>query len=120
MIFLRKNCFIFIVLIFSIFYLFSAWVADDAYITFRTIENFHNGYGLRWNITERVQSYTHPLWMINLLIGKYIINDLYYLCLILGFFYTVLTIYIIYLLSEKNIFNFTLGVYCCSVRFGKS
>ncbi|ENV79378.1 MULTISPECIES: hypothetical protein [Acinetobacter] len=110
MIFLRKNCFIFTILIFSIFYLFSAWVADDAYITFRTIENFHNGYGLRWNITERVQSYTHPLWMINLLIGKYIINDLYYLCLILGFFYTVLTIYIIYLLSEKNIFNFTLGV----------
>jgi len=91
MIFLRKNSFIFTILIFSIFYLFSAWVADDAYITFSTIENFHNGYGLRWNITERVQSYTHPLWMINLLIGKYIINDLYYLCLILGFFYTELT-----------------------------
>ena len=110
MIFLRKNYFILIILIFSIFYLFSAWVADDAYITFRTIENFHNGYGLRWNVVERVQSYTHPLWMINLLIGKYIVDDLYYLCLILGFFYTVLTIYITYLLSVENIFNFTLGV----------
>jgi arabinofuranosyltransferase len=110
MIYLRKNFFIFVVLIFSIFYLFSAWVADDAYITFRTIENFHNGYGLRWNIIERVQSYTHPLWMINLLIGKYIIDDLYYLSLILGFVYTVLTIYIIYLLSKDNVVNFTLGI----------
>ena len=41
----------------------SAWVSDDAYITFRTIDNFVHGYGLRWNIDERVQSYTHPLWM---------------------------------------------------------
>lgn len=42
----------------------SAWVGDDAYITFRTIDNFLNGYGLRWNVAERVQSYTHPLWLI--------------------------------------------------------
>ena len=41
----------------------TAWVSDDAYITFRTIDNFIDGYGLRWNIAERVQSYTHPLWM---------------------------------------------------------
>jgi len=42
----------------------SAWVAEDAYITFRVIDNFHNGYGLRWNVFERVQAYTHPLWML--------------------------------------------------------
>lgn len=41
-----------------------AWVCDDAQITFRTIDNFFSGYGLRWNIDERVQTYTHPLWMI--------------------------------------------------------
>ena len=41
-----------------------AWVGEDALITFRTIENFVNGYGLRWNIDERVQVYTHPLWML--------------------------------------------------------
>ena len=74
----KKNYILVAILaLFSILYLFSAWVADDAYITFRTIENFHHGYGLRWNTIERVQSYTHPLWMFNLLIGKYIINDLY-------------------------------------------
>ncbi len=40
-----------------------AWVCDDAYITFRTIDNFAHGLGLRWNPAERVQAYTHPLWM---------------------------------------------------------
>jgi arabinofuranosyltransferase len=41
----------------------NAYVIDDAYITFRTIDNWFHGYGLRWNIDERVQSFTHPLWM---------------------------------------------------------
>ncbi len=38
-------------------------MSDDAYITLRTVDNFINGYGLTWNISERVQAYTHPLWM---------------------------------------------------------
>ncbi|MEO7192115.1 MAG: hypothetical protein ABI051_13770 [Vicinamibacterales bacterium] len=42
----------------------TAWVSDDAFITFRTIDNFVHGSGLRWNVTERVQSYTHPLWLL--------------------------------------------------------
>ena len=41
----------------------TAWLSDDAYITLRTVDNFVHGYGLRWNVAERVQSYTHPLWM---------------------------------------------------------
>ena len=41
-----------------------AWVSDDAFITFRVIDNFVNGYGLRWNVDERVEVYTHPLWML--------------------------------------------------------
>ncbi len=41
----------------------TAWLDEDAYITFRTVDNFINGYGLVWNIGERVQTYTHPLWM---------------------------------------------------------
>jgi arabinofuranosyltransferase len=46
-----------------LYLLSSAWAADDAYITFRVIDNFVHGYGLRWNVDERVQVYTHPLWM---------------------------------------------------------
>jgi len=42
----------------------NAWLSDDAYITFRTVDNFIHGYGLTWNVAERVQTYTHPLWML--------------------------------------------------------
>jgi arabinofuranosyltransferase len=48
----------------------TAWLSDDAFITLRTIDNFVHGYGLRWNVLERVQTYTHPLWML-LLLGVY-------------------------------------------------
>jgi len=41
-----------------------ATVTEDAYITFRVVHNFVEGYGLRWNVTERVQTYTNPLWML--------------------------------------------------------
>ncbi|MEM1348895.1 MAG: hypothetical protein AAGI01_10090, partial [Myxococcota bacterium] len=40
-----------------------AWLSEDAYITFRTAHNVLQGYGLRWNVAERVQAYTHPLWL---------------------------------------------------------
>lgn len=39
-----------------------AWQGDDAFITHRTAANLVNGHGAVWNIGERVQSYTHPLW----------------------------------------------------------
>ena len=42
----------------------TAWVGDDAYITFRSIENFIHGYGPIFNIGERVQTFTHPLWFL--------------------------------------------------------
>ncbi|MBL8727403.1 MAG: hypothetical protein JNM25_03155 [Planctomycetes bacterium] len=40
-----------------------AWLSDDAYITLRTVENLLAGHGPVWNVGERVQAYTHPLWM---------------------------------------------------------
>jgi len=105
---IKKLALAFSLIAFSIFYLFSAWVADDAYITFRTIENFHQGYGLRWNIIERVQTYTHPLWMLNLLLGKYIVDDLYSLVLILGYIYSLAALYLLFLITKKNIQIFSL------------
>ncbi|GAP22605.1 glycosyltransferase family 39 protein [Leptolinea tardivitalis] len=40
----------------------TAWISDDAYITFRVVENFLHGFGPVYNLGERVQAYTHPLW----------------------------------------------------------
>ena len=42
----------------------NAWVGDDAYITFRALENFLHGYGPVFNVGERVQVFTHPLWFL--------------------------------------------------------
>ena len=53
----------------------SAWSQEDAYITLRTVDNFLHGFGLRWNPAERVQSYTHPLWMMALSLGVAIVRD---------------------------------------------
>jgi arabinofuranosyltransferase len=42
----------------------TAWIGDDAYISFRPLDNLLNGYGLRWNVSERVQVYTDPAWLV--------------------------------------------------------
>jgi arabinofuranosyltransferase len=55
-----------LMLVFVALFITHAWVVDDAYITLRTVHNFVNGLGLRWNVVERVQAYTHPLWMFAL------------------------------------------------------
>ncbi len=55
----------------------TAWLSDDAYITFRTVDNFVHGHGLTWNTAERVQSYTHPLWMLLLVPAYWLGNALF-------------------------------------------
>jgi arabinofuranosyltransferase len=45
-------------------WLLAAWTADDAYITYRCLDNLLHGHGLRWNSDERVQAFTHPLWAL--------------------------------------------------------
>jgi arabinofuranosyltransferase len=56
----------------------AAWLSDDSYITLRTIDNFWNGYGLRWNVIERVQTYTHPLWMMTLAAAYGVTREAYF------------------------------------------
>ena len=55
-----------------------AWVGDDAFITMRTVDNFVHGYGLRFNVCERVQSYTNPLWMFLLSAGYWVTLEPFY------------------------------------------
>jgi len=55
----------------------NAWVVDDAYITFRTVDNFINGHGLTWNIHERVQVYTHPMWMFLISLSYWLSGDIF-------------------------------------------
>ncbi len=62
----------------------NAWVTDDAYITFRTVDNFVNGYGLTWNTAERVQAYTHPLWMFLMSTVYFFTHEAYYTSIVLS------------------------------------
>jgi arabinofuranosyltransferase len=64
-------------LLFLILTLRRAWLSDDAYITFRTVDNFINGYRLTWNVSERVQSYTHPLWMFLVSLFYFFTHEIY-------------------------------------------
>ena len=66
-------CFVFLALL-----LRTAWLSDDSLITLRTVLNLTHGYGLTFNIAERVQTYTHPLWML-MLTGAYLmVGNVYY------------------------------------------
>jgi arabinofuranosyltransferase len=62
-------------IIFAIVLVRVSWLNDDAYITFRIVENFVNGYGPVYNVGERVQVFTHPLWML-LISGVYFLYNL--------------------------------------------
>ncbi|MFT9850467.1 hypothetical protein [Aneurinibacillus sp. REN35] len=76
----------------------TAWITEDAYITYRTIDNFVNGYGLTWNTDERVQVYTHPLWMF-LLSGVYaVFGNMYWTSII---FSMVVSLAVIVLFSSR-------------------
>ena len=62
----------------------TAWLSDDAYITFRTVENFIHGYGLTWNTLERVQVYTHPLWMFLVSLCYFFSREIFYTAIFLS------------------------------------
>jgi arabinofuranosyltransferase len=99
-------------LLISIFFFIvirNAWVSDDAYITFRTIENFLSGYGLTYNPYVRVQAFTHPMWMFLLsgiyyverLAFPYSVNGLYLIAVFVSIAISVLLLY----LSVDKIIN---------------
>lgn len=69
---------------FGVLLLRTAWVCDDAYITLRTVDNFIHGFGLRWNVAERVQPYTHPLWLFCLATVCRITREFFYTTLFLS------------------------------------
>ena len=55
----------------------TAWIADDAAITLRTVLNVTHGFGLTFNIAERVQTFTHPLWLGLLTAGYFVAGNVF-------------------------------------------
>jgi arabinofuranosyltransferase len=46
------------------------WVCDDAFITFRYADNWIRGLGPVYNAGERVEGYTHFIWLCLIAIGR--------------------------------------------------
>ena len=63
-----------LLLLFLVVLVRTAWLCDDAFITIRTADNFVQGHGLTWNVMERVQTYTHPLWL-GVIVGLHVCTD---------------------------------------------
>ncbi len=70
----------------------TAWVGDDAYITFRTADNIVHGYGPVWNVGERVQSFTHPLWLAIVTVFFAVTGEPYYTSIVLSLALSIATV----------------------------
>lgn len=73
----------------------SAWMHEDAYITFRVVDNFLDGRGLVWNPGERVQAYTHPLWLFVVSSLVALTGEYYFTVLALAGGLSLLTAYLV-------------------------
>lgn len=104
MISVRKN--IHIPLFLLTFYLYvvirNSYVMEDAYITLRVVDNFVNGYGLTWNTIERVQAYTHPLWMFLLSLGYFFTREAFYTTVAISVIVSGIAFMVVLIISSKN------------------
>ena len=73
----------------------NAWVCDDAYITFRTVDNFVHGYGLTWNVAERAQGFTSPLWLFVVSLAYAFSGEIYFTVLTISILITLAAIWIL-------------------------
>ncbi len=73
-----------LVIAFAVVLVRTSWICDDAYITFRTVDNLVNGLGATWNAGERVQAYTHPLWMLLVSALRMVTGELFLTVHVLG------------------------------------
>lgn len=99
-------------LVFCSLYLFikRAWAGEDAFIFFRYVDNLLNGNGLVFNIGERVEGFTSPLWVFFLAFFKFITHaQLRPLAIILGLCLSTLAIALL-LAYDKSKYFFPLIV----------
>lgn len=98
------------VILFSTVVVKCAWLSDDAYITFRTVYNFTNGYGLTWNTAERVQVYSNPLWMLLLSALYYLSREMYYSSIFLSIAISLITVLLVAFYIARSTASAILGI----------
>ena len=81
--------------LFALLFFGNAWVGDDAYITFRSVEQLFAGNGPRWNPHERVQAFTHPLWFGVLAVFRIASRDVFLNAVIASFLCSALALVVL-------------------------
>jgi arabinofuranosyltransferase len=93
----------------------TAWMCDDAYITLRTVDNLVNGYGLRYNVAERVQTFTHPLWLFVLTPFYFLTREGYYTPLALSLVISLFALIVFVMRAAVSLRMAVLGVIILTV-----
>ena len=70
----------------------TAWIGDDAQITFRQVWNFISGDGITFNFAERVQAFTHPLWFLVLSFLGFFTQELFLTTIIINVVLTIFSV----------------------------
>ncbi len=91
----------------------TAWMSDDAYITLRTVDNFVNGYGLRWNVADRVQTFTHPLWLLLEAIPYFFTHEAFYTVLVLSMALAIASVALLLIRSRSSAGTIGVAVLTC-------
>lgn len=92
-------------LVFLFFFLVllrNTWLCEDAYITYRVVDNFAHGLGLRWNPLERVQVYTHPLWMLCLSAVYFVSRHIYFSAVSLSLLFSGFAVWLVLTRGMKS------------------
>lgn len=76
-------------------FLKNAWVTEDAYIIFRSLEQLFAGNGPNWNPHERVQVFTSPLWYVLLALARLFSQNLYLMTIVMSFVLWIATVFVI-------------------------
>jgi arabinofuranosyltransferase len=97
------------------FALHRAWIGDDGFITLRVADNFVHGYGPVWNVGERVQAYTHPLWLFLLSAVYAVTREPYFTTITLGLFLSFLTAYFLCFRVARAWESGLIGVLCLAL-----
>lgn len=95
----------------AIIFIRNAGMVDDSFVDGRVVDNFVHGYGLRWNIDERVQVFTSPLWTLLLTIPYFFTGEFYYTTLALS---VALSVFTVLLLLTR----FRSGIPCILLTLG--
>lgn len=91
------------IVVFTVVFVANAWVGDDAFISFRVSDNIAHGYGPRWNVVERVQAFTDPLWTFLMALADRITGEVFYTSMAISFVLCVAAITILWRWLRRDV-----------------